>query len=92
MTLCHTDSCQETTRHESHRRSTLVHRADVDSFFMDKSEVIEGQPGSSEVKLSSASQLLPNQAFLEGWVYRDMRYTLDRGNPLQVPCGVEGLN
>jgi len=31
---------------------------------MDKSEVIEGQPGNSEVKLSSAPQLLPNQAFL----------------------------
>jgi hypothetical protein len=24
-------------------------------------------------------------------VYRNIRYTLDRGHPLQVPCGVEGL-
>jgi len=24
-------------------------------------------------------------------VYRNIRYTLDRGHPLQVPCGVEWL-
>ena len=25
-------------------------------------------------------------------MYRNIRYTLDRGHPLQVPCGARGLS